>query len=119
MEPAARRYAAARFHHHTQSAALAVNDTEFIHIDFNEGKRVLAWKRGRPGIDDPVVVVANFSDFATARPFDPAPEYRVANWPILPAGRRWREITQDRDVPLAWAGREPIFPWEAKVYTLA
>jgi hypothetical protein len=43
----------------------------------------------------------------------------VANWPTLPAGRHWREITQDRDVPLVWAGREPIFPWEAKVYALA
>jgi hypothetical protein len=34
-------------------------------------------------------------------------------------GRRWREITQDRGVPIEWAGREPIFPWEAKVYALA
>jgi pullulanase len=84
-----------------------------------EGKRVLAWKRGRPGVDDPVVVVANFSDFETARPFDPASEYRVANWPATPAGRRWREITQDRDVPPEWVGREPIFPWEAKVYALS
>ncbi|HET9815150.1 MAG TPA: hypothetical protein VFQ33_05265, partial [Xanthobacteraceae bacterium] len=106
-------------HFRTRSAALAVNDTDFIHVDFEEGKRVLAWKRGRPGVDDPVVVVANFSGFATAQPFDPASEYRVANWPSVPAGRRWREITQDRDVPLEWAGREPIFPWEAKVYALA
>src|SRR5262249_6474828 len=72
-----------------------LNDTEFIHVDFEEGKRVLAWKRGRPGVDDPVVVVANFSDFATARPFDPASEYRVANWPTIPAasaGARSRRI---------------------------
>ena len=103
----------------TRSDALALNDTEFIHVDFAEGKRVLAWRRGRPGVDDPVVVVANFSDFETARPFDPASEYRVPNWPPTPAGRRWREITQDRDVPPEWAGREPIFPWEAKVYALS
>jgi pullulanase len=101
-----------------RSGALAVNDTEFIHVDFEEGKRVLAWRRGRPGVDDPVVVVANFSDFETARPFDPASEYRVSNWPTTQGGRRWREITQDRDVPPAWAGREPVFPWEAKVYAL-
>ena len=43
-------------------------------------------------------------------------EYRVANWPAISLGKRWREVTQDRDVPAAWAGREPIFPWEAKVY---
>jgi hypothetical protein len=41
----------------THSAALAVNDTDFIHVDFEEGKRVLVWKRGRPGVDDPVVVL--------------------------------------------------------------
>jgi 1,4-alpha-glucan branching enzyme len=103
----------------TSSGALVVNDTEFIHVDFEEGKRVLAWRRGRPGVDDPVVVVANFSDFETAQPFSPTSEYRVPNWPTTPVGRRWREITQDRDVPGEWVGREPIFPWEAKVYALA
>ena len=103
----------------TRADALAVNDTEFIHVDFEEGKRVLAWRRGRPGIDHPVVVVANFSDFETARPFAPASEYRVPNWPTTPTGMHWREITQDRDIPPEWIGREPIFPWEAKVYALA
>ena len=122
QEPWRRRvfdYVARLAHFRTRSTALAMNDTEFIHVDFEEGKRVLVWKRGRPGADDAVVVLANFSDFETARPFDPASEYRVPNWPATPAGRRWREITQDRDVPIEWAGREPIFPWEAKVYTLA
>lgn len=102
----------------TRSDALAVNDTAFIHVDFEEGKRVLVWRRGRPGIDHPVVVVANFSDFETALPFAPASEYRVPNWPTTRAGMHWREITQDRDVPPEWVGREPIFPWEAKVYAL-
>jgi pullulanase len=122
QEPWRRRvfhHVARLVHLRTRSAALAVNDTDFIHVDFEEGKRVLVWKRGRPGVDDPVVVLANFSDFETARPFDPASEYRVPNWPTTPAGRRWREITQDRDVPSEWAGREPIFAWEAKVYALA
>src|SRR5207245_2592824 len=41
--------------------ALAVNDTDFIHVDFNDGKRVLVWRRGQPGADTQVVVVANFS----------------------------------------------------------
>ena len=57
------------------SDALAVNDTDFIHIDFY-GKRVLAWRRGLPNSDKIVVVVANFSDFCTADPFNPTSEYR-------------------------------------------
>jgi 1,4-alpha-glucan branching enzyme len=102
----------------TTSDALSVNDTAFIHADFTDGRRVLAWRRGPAGAADAVVVVANFSDFETADPFDPTSEYRVAGWPEAPAGRRWREVTQQRDVPAEWAGREPIFAWEAKVYTL-
>ena len=95
-------------------AALCVNDTEFIHVDFSAGRRVLAWARGRPGIDDPVVVVANFSNAATW-----GPRYVISNWPSVPSGRRWREFTQDRPVPHDWVGQEPLFPWEAKVYGLA
>jgi pullulanase len=102
----------------TTHPALAVNDTEFIHVDFNDGKRVLAWRRGAPG-SDPVVVLANFSDFVTTDAGSPSAEYVVHNWPPTPAGRHWREVTQNRDVPPAYVGREPIFPWEAKVYTLA
>jgi hypothetical protein len=97
--------------------ALAVNDTEFLHVDFDAGKRVLAWRRGVPGDDRAVVVVANFSDFSTDTSRSDA-EYRVANWPATPFGRRWREMTQERDVPPEWVGREPIFHWEAKVYAL-
>jgi hypothetical protein len=51
--------------------------------------------------------------------FPPGAEYVVPSWPATPAGRRWREVTQNRDVPAAWIGKEPLFPWEAKVYTLA
>lgn len=102
----------------TSYDALAVNDSDFIHLDFNDGKRVLVWRRGRPGADKQVVVVANFSDFATPNPFRPNAEYFVPNWPATPAGKRWREIPQDRDVPQEKIGREPIFSWEAKVYAL-
>jgi 1,4-alpha-glucan branching enzyme len=98
--------------------ALAVNDTSFIHVDFSEGKRVLAWQRGVPGSNRQVVVVANFSDYGTPDPFRAGAEYVVQNWPAAPPGARWREIPQDRDVPTRDAGREPIFPWEAKVYAL-
>jgi glycosidase len=100
----------------TAHPALAVNDTEFLHADFDAGKRVVVWRRGRAD-QPPVVVVANFSDFGTdvSRP---DAEYRVPRWPETPPGRRWREVTQDRVVPAAWIAREPIFPWEAKVYAL-
>jgi pullulanase len=101
----------------TTNEALTVNDTDFIHIDLN-GKRVLAWRRGLPNSDKIVVVVANFSEFCTPDPFNPKSEYRVNNWPATPPGKHWREITQERGVPQEWIGREPIFPWEAKVYTL-
>jgi len=95
----------------TTSPALALNDTEFIHTDFEEGKRVVAWKRGSG--QDLVVVVANFSDWG-----DPQAEYRVSGWPEKPPGKLWREITQDRRVPDDWIGRESLYPWEAKVYAM-
>jgi 1,4-alpha-glucan branching enzyme len=102
----------------TSSSALAVNDTSFIHVDFDDGKRVMVWRRGREGADDPVVVVANFSDWGTADAGSPMAEYVVPNWPATPAGKRWREVTRDRIVPREWVGREPLFPWEGKVYVL-
>jgi pullulanase/glycogen debranching enzyme len=105
-------------HFRTSSAALSVNDTRFLHYDFTPGRRIMAWERGSSGSADRVVVVANFSEWGTENPESPSAEYRVANWPPLPAGRRWREITQARDVPVEWAGREPLFPWEAKVYVM-
>lgn len=99
----------------TTSNALAVNDISVIHVDL-DGKRVLAWRRGQPGSDQVVVVVANFSDYTT--PPGPNAEYLVHNWPTTPPGRKWREISQERDVSAVWVGREPIFAWEAKIYTL-
>jgi 1,4-alpha-glucan branching enzyme len=102
----------------TSSDALSVDDTAFIHLDFNDGKRVLTWRRGREGLDAPVVVVANFSDWGTTDPDNPAAEYVVANWPATPQGKHWREITRGRRVAAHRVGREPLFPWEAKVYAL-
>ena len=112
-------YVARLVHLRTTHPALAVNDTDFLHVDFDAGKRVMVWKRGMAG-QDPVVVVANFSDYATPNGLsDPQAEYVVPNWPATPPGRQWREVTQQRDVLPAQTGREPIFPWEGKVYTLA
>ena len=93
---------------------VSVNDTEFIHVDFSGGKRLLAWVRGRPGIDDPIVVVANFSGTGTW-----GPRYDIPRWPETPVGKHWHEFTQDRDVPADWIGAEPMYPWEAKIYGLA
>ena len=120
-EPFRRRifdYVARLVKFRTSYDALAENDTEFIHVDFDNAKRVLCWRRGQPGSDRQVVVVANFSDFITANALSGTAEYRVANWPATPQGKKWREITQERDVPTEWVAREPIFPWEAKVYAL-
>ena len=84
----------------------AVNDTEFIHVDFNDGKRVLAWRRGRPDSDKIAVVLANFSDFGT----NPGGEYRVLNWPATPPGKQWREITQERDHSTGVGGARAHIP---------
>ncbi|MBD2003951.1 MULTISPECIES: alpha-amylase family glycosyl hydrolase [Cyanophyceae] len=100
----------------TTSDALAINDTNFIHVDFNEGKRVIVWQRGKD--DNVVVVVANFSEYGTPDPNNPNAKYVVPNWPATPPGKQWKEITQERMVSGEWAGKEPIFPWEAKVYAL-
>jgi pullulanase len=98
----------------TSSDALAVNDVDFFHVDFSDGKRVIAWQRGYG--DNLVVVVANFSDYGTPNP--EASEYVVPNFPATPAHKRWKEITHDRWVASEWIGREPIYPWEGKVYAL-
>jgi hypothetical protein len=64
----------------------------------------------------PVIVLANFSDFASA----PGTDYVIPTWPgPAPAGRKWVEVTQGRDVDPVFVGREAIFAWEAKVYTYA
>jgi 1,4-alpha-glucan branching enzyme len=100
----------------TSAPALAVNDTDFIWSDFSAGKRVIAWRRGGANAPAPVIVLANFSDFASA----PGTDYVVPTWPgPAPQGKKWIEVTQARDVDPAFVGREAIFPWEAKVYTYA
>jgi len=100
----------------TSAPALAVNDTDFIWTDFGAGKQVIVWRRGGATAAVPVIVLANFSDFASA----PGTDYVVPTWPgPAPAGKKWIEITQRRDVGPASVGREPIFSWEAKVYTYA
>jgi 1,4-alpha-glucan branching enzyme len=109
-------YVSRLVHLRTSHRALAVNDTSFIHVDFGAGKRVLAWKRGED--DDPVVVVANFSDFTTPHALSPISEYVVPNWPGTPAGRHWFEVTGRRHVRTGRHNRESIFAWEAKVYQL-
>ena len=74
----------------------------------------MAWRRGRSGAADQMIVVGNFSDFSTPNGLIDPSEDVVPMWPPTPRGTWWREIPQDREGPRA--GREPIFPWEAKVY---
>jgi glycosidase len=97
----------------TTHPALGVNDTKWLHMDFTPGRRILVWQRGSDA--NPVIVVANFSDFQTDNPFNGVSEYVVPDWPGR-ASFSWREISQGRDVPTGWVGREPVFAWEAKVY---
>jgi len=100
----------------TSAPALAVNDTDFIWTDFEGGKRVIVWRRGGAVAAIPVIVLANFSDFASA----PGADYIIPTWPgPAPAGKKWVEVTQRRDVGRGFEGREAIFSWEAKVYTYA
>jgi 1,4-alpha-glucan branching enzyme len=101
----------------TVSAALSVNDNDVFFTDFS-GKQVMAWTRGNANTADLVVILANFSDYGTPNPTDPASQYVVPNWPATPPGGSWREISQGYSVPLKWIGKEPIYPWEAKVYQL-
>lgn len=95
----------------TTHDALAVNDVKFLHADFFD-KRVMAWQRGPD--TDPVVVVANFSDFET--PPGPTATYVVNNWPALPAGKLWYEVNERGHLVAPQAGRAPLQRWEAKVY---
>jgi len=103
-------------HYRRNSESLTNNETTFIHCDYEEPKRVVAWQRGPSAgapQDPPVVVVANFSDYVTPE----GSEYHINNWPEAPPNTKWIEVTQDRDVSSDKIGKEPIFPWEAKVYT--
>lgn len=88
------------------ASALSVNDVEFLHFDFEEGRRVAVWRRGRPGVDSPVIVVANFSDWSSE-----GKPYEVSNFPF---GSGWHEVIEARPAPQA--GREPLGAWEARVY---
>lgn len=96
-----------------KSEALGVNDTSFIHMDFDRGRRIMAWVRGNPDKQDLVVAVANFSAEST-----PGDEYVVRNWPGTPEGKAWREVVEDRDVSVDLVGRELLSPWDAKVYEM-
>jgi pullulanase len=109
-------YVSRLVHLRTSHPALSVDDVKFIHVDFEVGKRVVVWQRGSDA--DPVMVVANFSDFTTPNALEPGSEYFVPNWPNTPAGSHWFEVTQGRDVKTGRHNPESIFAWEAKVYRL-
>ncbi len=96
--------------------ALGLNDTKWLRMDFTPGRRVMVWQRGSD--DNPVIVVANFSDFVTGNASNGIAEYVVPVWPGR-ADHQWREVSQNRSVPPEWVGREPLFAWEAKVYVHA
>lgn len=94
----------------TKCPALGEDDTNFFHVA--QGGKIMAWSRGQAGAGKmPVIVVANFTDQNTE-----GEQYVIPNWP----GREqdgWREVSQTRDVPTEWVGKEPLMAWEAKIYT--
>ncbi|RDI77753.1 hypothetical protein Vi05172_g12303 [Venturia inaequalis] len=92
----------------TGCPALGDDDTEFIHVD--NDRKIYAWQRGRSG-RSPVVVVANLSGNDTY-----GTDYNIPNFPEKDRSD-WREIAFNRTVEQGWAGREPLYRWEAKVYT--
>lgn len=112
-------YVARLVHLRAHSEALAVNDVDFIHVDYNDAKRVLVWRRARPGTGNDVVVVASFSDFMSEKPGAGGENNGVPNWPPEPPGKRWREITRQRNIPTDWVGRERVGAWEAKPTVLS
>ncbi|KAB5580244.1 putative alpha amylase, catalytic domain subfamily [Coniochaeta sp. 2T2.1] len=94
----------------TKCPALGEDDTDFFHVD--QGGKIMAWRRGRTGEGRmPVVVVANFTDRNTE-----GERYVIPNWPSRELDG-WREVSQKREVPTEWVGREPLMAWEAKMYT--
>ncbi|EON70059.1 hypothetical protein W97_09297 [Coniosporium apollinis CBS 100218] len=95
----------------TKCPALGDEETDFFYWDFSNNRRVVAWKRGGRN-DDPVVVVANFSDQHV-----PTRAEAMPNWPSTPNQKRWSEITQGGEIRQESIGREELSPWEAKVYT--
>jgi pullulanase len=97
----------------TSTPALGRNDCTLLHTDTTDGRRIAVWQRGTG--PDYVIVVANFSDFASDGGL--AGSYVVPGWPGDIGDHSWFEASQS-DVPRAApnAGREPLFPWEAKVY---
>ncbi|KUJ11682.1 glycoside hydrolase family 13 protein [Mollisia scopiformis] len=93
-----------------QCPALGDDDTNFFFTDESRGGKIMAWTRGGSG-NAPVVVVANFTDEDT-----PGTEYVIDGWPDQDRDD-WREVSQGRDVPREWVGREPLMQWEVKIYT--
>lgn len=109
-------YVSRLVHLRTGTDALCVNDTGFLHFDTTPGRRIFAYKRGMQDTRETVVVVANCSSWGTEAPESEEAEYKINNWPSISEDFEWFEVTQQRKVPSSWAGREPIFPWEAKIY---
>jgi pullulanase len=99
----------------TESDALSGDSVDFMHWDFSGDRKIMAWVRGG-GETLPVVVVANFSGVKPE-----GDKYEIARL-ISMAERvggkevKWRDVGQGRKIDAEWVGREPLFPWEAKVY---
>lgn len=102
-------------HFRENTKALQTDEVEFIHIDCDDTKKIIAWQRDFN--QEKVVVVANFSDYITPNALSEKSEYLIPRFPVLEIGQSCYEITQNREVG-SGIGKETIFPWEAKVYLI-
>jgi hypothetical protein len=82
-------------------------------MDFDHGRRIMAWVRGNPDKQALVVAVANLSADRT-----PGNKYVMRNWPSTPEGKKWREVVENQSVPADSVGREPLSRWNAKAYEM-
>lgn len=102
-------------HFRKNTKALQTDEVEFIHVDCDEDKKIIAWQRNFE--KEKVVVVANFSDYVTPNALAEESKYIIPNFPTVEIGQYCYEITQNREV-VKKIGKETIFPWEAKVYLI-
>lgn len=104
-----------------ESEALSHENLEFLQMEISEEKKLAVWQRGSG--ENIVITVANFSNYTTPEAGNSEGQEIIENWPKFdgyptPLGKKWVEITSARDVSNDWIGKEPVYPWEAKVYAL-
>jgi hypothetical protein len=92
----------------TRLPKLGNDEVDFIWSDFDDGKRVGAWRRRTRG--NSVVILANLSGWMSPGGAD----YEVKDWPFV-EGRNWEEAGLDRMVDRL--GIEASYEWRRRSIT--